>query len=193
MKMKRMRPVIGLIAAIVTSVAAPAAAQTPSGYLSVDQITGTALDANDRSAVVLIHGWTGKALQDAPTDKFAEETDADWFHSVHALSTRLSGTGSKLILFHWENDASTGAAFDGLFDGFGFNNAASAASNAFSNGDRLAVRLNQSAPDLGRVTFVAHSAGAWAAYRAVDKLLKINPYVVVNVVLLDPFIPAVAP
>ena len=113
---------------------------------------------------------------------------------MQALSARLiRGTGSKLLLFHWEDDASTGAAFDGLFDGFGFINAASAASNAFSNGARLAAQLNQSAPDLRRVTFVAHSAGAWAAYRAVDKLLKINPYVVVNVVLLDPFIPGVDP
>lgn len=74
-------------------------AQTPSGYLSSDQITGAPLNPNDRSIVVLIHGWTGKSPQNPPANMFAEGTDTDWFQMVQALRTRLNGTGSKLFLF----------------------------------------------------------------------------------------------
>ncbi len=168
----------------------------PSGYISSDQITGQYLDANDRSAVVLIHGWTAQALQNPPVfqDSFG---GGDWPQLVSALQARLNGTGTRLLLFHWEDDASTGPiSFDPLNSLFGradFNAAFDAASNGFLNGDRLSAQLNQAAPDLRRVTFIAHSAGAWVAYRALDKLLKTNPYVVVNMVLLDPFIPGVDP
>src|ERR1035441_4421715 len=117
----------------------------------------------------------------------------EWLALVQALYTRLNGTGTKLILFHWEDDASTGTRLGSILSPIGFDNANVAAGNAFSNGDRLAAQLNQAAPYLRRVTFIAHSAGAWAAYRAVDKLLQANPYVVVNVVLLDPFIPGADP
>lgn len=158
-----------------------------SGFISSDQITGTALKNSDRSAVVLIHGWN----PDGYANKFA---DGDWPQLVSALHTRLNNTGWKLLLFHWESDANTGPAIDvGIFGITGFANAREAANNAFLNGSRLADLLNQSSPDLRKVVFIAHSAGSWAAYRAADKLLQSNPYVVVNVVLLDPFIPGVDP
>lgn len=171
---------------VVLALAGAVSAEAQTGYLSVDQITSAPLGPNDRSVVVLIHGWTGKDLQHAPPNKYAQAEDADWYQLVQVLRTRLSGTGSRLLLFHWEDDASTGGV--GLYQ-TGFYNAASAASNAFSNGSRLASALDGAAPDLRRVTFVAHSAGAWAAYRAADRLLLANPYVVVNIVLLDPFVP----
>ena len=179
---------------LLLAYASPVAAQM-SGFISSDQITGHYLDVNDRSAVVLIHGWTGEDLPNAPVSAF---DGSDWPQLVGALQTRLNGTGTRLILFHWEDDASTGPPLDhwsnlvGFFQ-VGFSNATSAASNAFANGDRLAAQLNSAAPNLRRVTFIAHSAGAWAAFRAADKLLQANPYVVLNVVLLDPFIPGVDP
>jgi hypothetical protein len=191
--MKTSRNTFGRFLVLLLAMTVYSAAAQMSGYISSDQITGHYLNADDRSAVVLIHGWTSKDLQHAPPDMYDH---GEWLALVQALHTRLNGTGTRLLLFHWEDDASTGPALDGagtIIFGVGFNNATVAAGNAFSNGDRLAAQLNQSAPDLRRVTFIAHSAGAWAAYRAADKLLQANPYVVVNVVLLDPFIPGSTP
>lgn len=56
-------------------------AQLSFGYLSTDQITGTALNANDRSAVILLHGWTAKDLQPPPASAFA---DGDWLQLAKA-------------------------------------------------------------------------------------------------------------
>jgi len=162
-------------------------AQVPSGYLSNDQISGSALGVSDKAAVVLIHGWN----PDGYANKFA---DGDWPQLVNALSSRLNGSGWKLLLYHWENDASTGPVLTEIGDGItGFFNAREAANNAFLNGRHLAELLNGAAPELRKVIFIAHSAGSWAAHRAASKLLDFNPYVVINVALLDPFIPGVDP
>lgn len=144
------------------------------------------MGASDRTAVVLIHGWNPGGLP----NKF---TDGDWPQLVSSLQTRLTGAGWKLLLYHWEEDASTGPSIDLQPNATGFSNARMAANNAFYNGAHLASELNNDAPQLRKVVFVAHSAGSWAAYRAADHLLQYNPYVVVNVVLLDPFIPGVDP
>jgi YVTN family beta-propeller protein len=196
----RAQVAVGLVAVgLLIACACPAEAQTPSGYLSADQVTGAALNANDRSAVVLIHGWTGQTLLSPPVfqDSFAK---GDWGKLRDALYTRLNGTGTRLLLFHWEDDASTGRAIDfnpadffGAFDRTGFKAGFDAANSGLLNGNRLAAQLDLAAPELRRVTFIAHSAGAWVTYQAVDRLLKANPFVVVNVVLLDPFIPGVDP
>lgn len=162
----------------------PVGAQLSNGYLSNDQISGSVLGSSDRAAVVLIHGWN----PDGYTNKF---TDGDWPQLVNALSTRMSGSGWKLLLFHWECDASTGPVIDTDVGETGFYNAREAANNAFLSGPHLADLLNDAAPELRQVVFIAHSAGSWAAHRAASKLLDYNPYVVINVVLLDPFIPGV--
>ncbi|MEK7684677.1 MAG: MBG domain-containing protein, partial [Verrucomicrobiota bacterium] len=187
----------GILILFLAVVIYPARAQPPSGHLSDDQITGAPLNGNDRSVVVLIHGWTNEDPPNAPGNSFA---GGDWPQLVNALRARLNGSGWKLLLFHWEEDASTGRAIDfsdpiqgNLFGLPGFANARNAAANAFLNGAPLADSLHQSAPDLRKVVFVAHSAGSWVAYRAVDQLLQKNPYVIMNLVLLDPFIPGVDP
>ena len=124
MKLKPIRNALLLLFLFVW--AFPANAQLTFGYLSADQITGTALNANDRSAVILIHGWNPGGI----SDMFAA---GDFLQLKNALSTRLNGSGAKLLLFHWETDASTGPATEGLSGlyGEGFYNASSAASNAF--------------------------------------------------------------
>lgn len=175
---------------LLAALAQPVTAQLASTYLSADQITGTALNGNDREAVVLIHGWTGEDPQAAPADAFA---GGDWSQLVNAVHTRLDGGRWKLLLFHWENDASTGDVDFNIFGLTGFANARTAAGNAFVDGATLAESLNQLDPNLREVVFVAHSAGSWAAYRAIDQLLRKNPYVIVNLVLLDPFVPGVDP
>jgi hypothetical protein len=81
----------------------------------------------------------------------------DWMLLREALMGRLNGTGTKLLLFHWERDASTGhmldcdsdveCSFQLALHPIAFNNAATAAANGFLNGDALSGRLNQLAPD----------------------------------------------
>jgi len=156
------------------------------GSLSPDPNGGTALNSNDRSVVVLIHGWT---QNDATDNAFGS---GDLLNLVNALHTQLLWSEWKLLLFHWEADAATGKIFDPteIPPYVGYYNASNAASNALSDGTNLANLLNVN-PNLRKVVFVAHSAGAWAAYQAAYQLLQMNPYVVINVVLLDPFIPGV--
>ena len=189
--MNIVRPIFrACLASLFVAVVHSAMAQPPSGNLSTDHITGAPLNANDRGVMVLIHGWNPDGL----ANKFA---DGDWPQLVDALHARLNGTEWKLLLFHWENDASTGPLLEWntqLWLGAqGFANARNAAANAFLNGERLAVALHEAAPNLRKIVLVAHSAGSWAAYRAVDLLLQKNPYAIVNLVLLDPFIPGVDP
>ena len=172
----------------VAGILCPVRAQLAYGFLSNDQISGVAPSTNDRSAVVLIHGWNPDGIFEVP-DKYA---DGDWPQLVNALRNRLTSTEWKLFLYHWETDADTGPLFDVDIGENGFYNARTAANNAFFNGDHLAYLLNGLCPDLRKVVFVAHSAGSWAAYRAADKLLKANPYLIVSIVLLDPFIPGVS-
>ena len=63
-----------------------------------------------------------------------------------------------------------------------------AAFNADAHGVHLAGQADQLAPNLREVQFIAHSAGSWAARAAAQRLLQLNPYVVVQVTLLDPFV-----
>jgi pimeloyl-ACP methyl ester carboxylesterase len=162
------------------------------GYLSYDEITYRYLDADDREAIVLIHGWTGEDTENAPTDSFGRSEE--WTNLIDALKARNAGTGIKVLPFHWEAEASTGEALDySIFGIQGFYNARDAAFNGFSQGTVLANSIHANGPNLRKITFIAHSAGTWVAYRALDRLLTLNPYVVAQVVLLDPFIPGVDP
>ena len=68
-----------------------------------------------------------------------------------------------------------------------------AAVHADQQGHNLASLLNQASPNLRRNQLVAHSAGAWAAREAAADILQANPYVTVQVTLLDPFIPDIIP
>ena len=116
-------------------------AQLTFGTLSPDQITGAELNANDRSAVVLIHGWTGENPNNAPTNSYAT---GDLAVLSAALKARLIGTNTRLLWFHWEQDASTGVSIDYsaiyAFSAVGFYNASVAAANAFSDGAHLGNR-----------------------------------------------------
>lgn len=179
----------GILYLILATASFSVKGQLSFGWLSNDQITDTPLGGNDRSSVVLIHGWTGAEPQNAPPDAYT----GDWSQLNSALETRLASSGWKLLQYHWEQDASTGPAIDFDSNETGFSNARNAASHAFYNGAHLATLLHDKCPQLRRIVLVAHSAGSWAAYRAADHLLQANPYVVVNIVLLDPFIPGVDP
>lgn len=95
------------------------------------------------------------------------------------------------MLYHWEDDANTGF-IDWSEPGYYWQvtgNANQAARNAWAHGISLGSRLPTS---LRRVHLIAHSAGAWCAYQVASALVA-NPYVVVQVTLLDPYIPNEVP
>ena len=162
-----------------------------------------ALSADDRKVVVLIHGWNR-------TDEINKFDDGVWNELILALTDRLKESDWNLQLFDWSHDASTGSLYDinwGWID-TGYDNATQAAINALSLGDQLRDKINsetcsdfnksscvnsQRISNLRRIVFIAHSAGSWAAYNAAYRLLHDNPYLVVNVVLLDPFVPGANP
>src|SRR5436309_5181895 len=123
------------------------------------------LDASAREVLVLIHGWN----PDGNQDSFRQ--GIEWNHVRTNLMARLEGSGKKLVLYHWENDANTGPIFDGiigtLFDpAQGYGNATVAAIRAQQHGNNLGRLLQLKAPDLRTVHFIAHSAGSWAAQQA---------------------------
>jgi len=152
----------------------------------VDDLTSqTVVGSDAKKIIVLIHGWNPQG----DTDKY-EATD-QWFYLKNILHLKLEASDWKLLLYHWESDANTG--YIG-WDQMPFvQNAANAADRALLHGDYLGYHLNQIAPNLRQVHFIAHSAGAWAAYRAAQYLLQLNPYITVQVTLLDPFIPRTTP
>lgn len=152
----------------------------------VDDLTSqTVVGSDAKQVIVLIHGWDPQG----DTDKY-EATD-EWFYLKNILHVKLAASDWKLVLYHWESDANTG--YIGWDQMPLVQNAANAADRAILHGDYLGYHLNQIAPDLRQVHLIAHSAGSWAAYRAAQYLLQLNPYLVVQVTLLDPYIPRTSP
>ena len=147
------------------------------------------LDSSARKVVILIHGWNpgGGANSDIYQD------GAGWQalrgNLVQALSSEW-----KIVPYHWEQDADTGTIYNfALTDLADWGTATTAAAYASVHGSHVADLLNQF-PQLRQVHFIAHSAGAWAARSAAELLLIRNPYVTVEITLLDPYIPdAVSP
>ncbi len=161
-----------------------------AGYLR-DEITGNPIDSTAKKVIILIHGWN----PDNVSDMYAADP---WASLISDTKQRLSGFDWKLFTFHWEQGtlgANTGPAYTyTIQDGFvGVGNSVVAAVHADQQGHDLASLLNQSAPNLRRVQLIAHSAGAWVAREAAADILQSNPYVTVQVTLLDPFIPDVIP
>ena len=163
----------------------------------VDEWNKAPLDGTTKQLVVCIHGWnppnplTGQVL----TDAYGPPTSA-WGTLVSDLLAQLPGANWQLLLYHWEQDANTGL-IDWLDAGYvqqAVNNATEAANRADAwHGPHSAEQLNAQAPNLRQVHFIAHSAGSWLARAAAIRLLELNPYVTVQVTLLDPYIPGSVP
>jgi hypothetical protein len=161
-----------------------------AGYLR-DEITGNPIDSTTKKAIILIHGFNPDNL----SDMYSVEP---WVSVISDTKQRLSGFDWKLYTFHWEQGslgANTGPAYTyTIQDGFvGVGNSVVAAIHADQQGHNLASLLNQTCPNLRRVQLIAHSAGAWVAREAAADILQSNPYVTVQITLLDPFIPDVIP
>ncbi|MEQ2006777.1 MAG: CARDB domain-containing protein [Limisphaerales bacterium] len=150
------------------------------------------VDESTKKAVILIHGWNGGPFGVGSKDQYLD----DFFDLGNLLSAQMRGSGRgldwKLIRYHWEADSDTGKIFTNNEGGFGKVNATQAAENAHQHGQHLGELLHLTCPSLEKVHFIAHSAGSWAARAAARHLLKFNPKVVVQVTLLDPFIPGAA-
>lgn len=166
-----------------------------------DEITGHEIADGTRNLVICIHGWNptikllGVTVSSAKANKYTQEYEWDWL--VSNLRQALPGNSSDpwaLLLYHWESDANTGFIDTSpLQIGYYWQvngNAIHAAQFAWEHGISLGARLPSS---LRRVQIIAHSAGAWCAYQTASALLANNPFVVVQVTLLDPYIPDEVP
>lgn len=142
-----------------------------------------------RNLVLCIHGWNNPPVNNRYTDT------TEWAWLVSKIKPVMQANTSDpwaLVLYDWHQDADTGwIDFHGDSAGVALPQATQASINARDHGITLGPRLPDS---LRRVHIITHSAGAWCAREVAADLLARNPYVVIQVTFLDPFIPeAVAP
>lgn len=141
---------------------------------------GNQIGEGTRNLVICIHGWNPSGHKDA------YKSGTEWNYLVDQLKIALAKQSTEtwsLVLYHWEDDANTGFINS---NGFLISNAIRAARIADGHGSALGPRLPDS---LRRIHLIAHSAGAWCARRTAEWLIANRPYLVVQVTLLDPFIP----
>lgn len=171
------------------ALAAILAAAIPARGLNIpptlrDELTGGEISEGTRNLVICIHGWNNPPNPN-------RYTEYEWAALVAELKIALPKAGSDpwaLLLYHWEKDADTGGVFGwpNPYQDNAVANANAAAAFAWSHGDSLGPRLPLS---LRRVHIIAHSAGAWAARQTALSVLENNRFVVVQVTLLDPYVP----
>ena len=146
-----------------------------------DEITNTTLGSDSSKIIVVIHGWN----RTSDSNPFLGE-----FESLKtSLTSVITNKGWKLVFYDWHEDADTGGVQIDLSLGPDPVNPTRAAEIANLHGQHLGELL-ASKPNLQKVHFIAHSAGAWAA-RAAAKYLLQNTGAKVQITFLDPFIPGV--
>ncbi len=166
------------------SIYASAHAQMTYPPTLINELGGQSISATTTKCAILIHGWN-------PDGNINCYGGLEWSSLLNNVKARLNGSGWGVVAYDWHEDAATGGIFGLLFtDYFNYGRASAAAYNAGAHGFHLANQLNELAPNLREVHFIAHSAGSWAARKAMEQLLALNPYVVVQVTLLDPFVPS---
>jgi len=137
-----------------------------------------------RNLVICIHGWNN-----LPVNNRYSDTD-EWAWLVSKIKPACSQTplirGRSFFTIGIKMPTPAGLILMGIPLVVALPQARLAAKNADDHGRTLGSRLPKS---LRRVHFIAHSAGAWCALEAAVDLLDQNPYVVIQITLLDPFIP----
>ena len=153
-----------------------------------DLTTSAQLTASASKIIVLVHGWNPYKVIDA-------FDDSPWCQLTESILAKLSTEeflGWSLVQYHWEQDAQTGFIFD-LNNGsnpFGRQNGTEAAEIAHQHGQHLGELLEcKNGGSLQKVHFVAHSAGTWVARTAAKWLLESTSDTVVQLTLLDPYMP----
>ncbi len=156
-------------------------------------VNGVGLSQNTRKAIILIHGWNPAS----DNDSYDEPDDDKQFYAlkenIKAAIQNSPNSGWQLFVYRWEKDADTGPmppAFDAPING------SEAAEAGHRHGQHLGQLLDtESGQKLGKVHFIAHSAGSWVARGATKYLLSARkntpdaPPIKIQVSLLDPFIP----
>jgi pimeloyl-ACP methyl ester carboxylesterase len=145
------------------------------------------LGSSTKKLVVLIHGWNPGSNPDSYTGEFASLES-------QLRSQLATATDWKLLKYHWEADADTGAILDAnsIPIAGAVDHGTKSAEDAHQHGQHLGELLNETCPNLVSIHFIAHSAGAWAARATATYLLAHNPNVIIQITLLDPFIPGAA-
>lgn len=167
---------------------ASAQAQTNYPPSLTDERTGQSISASTTKCIILINGWNPNGAANC----YDINNGFEWFNLLNNLKARLSGSSWGVIAYDWHQDASTGYIGDTIPTStpqFLFAHANQAATNAQLHGAHLATQLDNLAPNLREVHIIAHSAGSWAARMAAAQLLQLNPYVIVQITLLDPYVP----
>jgi hypothetical protein len=154
----------------------------PGSEPLINLVTGKVLEPDTRNLVILFHGWNPTKMGNSYTNTYwAELTD-----KLLQAFERPSVEKWALLPYRWEDAAATGFIWEGSPPSFFFANATQAARNARDEAETLVPKLPKS---LRKVHLIAHSAGSWAARDTTERLLRANPYVVIQLTLLDPFIP----
>ncbi len=153
--------------------------------IATSTLDGSRIDQDTTRVIVLIHGYNPDSAENGYVGN-------EFSQLQNSLNAKLKESDWKLILYHWEKDADTGPLLSGREASFGRINASAAAEIAHQHGQHLGELLATKCPNLLKVHFIAHSAGAWAA-RAATRYLLQNTGVKVQVTFLDPFIPGELP
>lgn len=137
-------------------------------------------------AVVLIHGWNpGEVVNPLET--------GEWKYLSGNLQAKLNETSKDwaIVNFNWARSAATGGTASLFLSGSKLlhNPPIKASENAQRIGYTYARKLAAGCPKLRRVHFIAHSAGTWLARSAMLELMRLNPMVVCELTLLDPYVP----
>ncbi|MBI2927681.1 MAG: hypothetical protein HYY24_18450 [Verrucomicrobia bacterium] len=134
--------------------------------------------ASTKKLIILIHGWNPNSKRDS--------FDTDSFRLLeNKLRFALTGSDWNLVKYHWEPDADTGPLDWSLAA-----NPTEAAEISHQHGQHLGELLSALCPNLEKVQLIAHSAGTWAARSTARYLLERAPKVIVQITLLDPFMPS---
>jgi hypothetical protein len=183
MNLRRSLIVVFSLAILVMAMPLVGRASNESPFLKDARDSDKRIDNTTRQLIVCIHGWNPDGV---PNAFYPNDPQNGWTYLENQLMPALVGTDWKLSLYHWEGEANTGFIdFPNLAQ-----HAEEAAANALTMGHQLADIINRDAPDLRQLHLIAHSAGAWAAWAATNDLLESNPYLTIQVTLLDPFIPS---
>ena len=161
------------------------AQNNPGRFEDPNTLMATSIQSNWTKLIVVIHGWN----PGSSPDPF---TGGPWPQLLSNLDDATKDTaynGWHVVAYNWWQDAATESIAP--WDVSSWENANTAAGNANWHGSYLGNLLAQF-PNLREVQFIAHSAGSWAARGAAQLLLAKNHYVLVQVTLLDPYIPDAA-
>lgn len=151
-------------------------------------VLGVPLSANDEKLIVLVHGWN-------PDGENSGYTGSPWKALINNLTdyAKVQTRNWKVVKYNWASDAATGEVFGRDECGErGKINGPQSAEIAHQHGQHLGQALAWKCPNLRKVHFIAHSAGAWAARSAARYLAQNTSVEQIQITLLDPHIPSLS-